>query len=132
MGYVMIVDDDHDFATATAMVLKSRGHEVQIELTTGQALSDMQKRAPDLVILDVMFPEDSSAGFKVAREMRQEHTGLRRTPILILSAINCRFAIGFSRRDIDDVWLPVDDFLDKPVDLDILASKVSDLLSKAG
>ena len=132
MGYVMIVDDDRDFAAATATVLRSKGHEVQIEPTTGQAMADMQKRLPDLVILDVMFPEDGSAGFKVAREMRQENTGLRRIPILVLSAVNRRFPIGFSRQDIDDDWLPVDDFLDKPVDFDTLARKVSHLLGKAG
>jgi len=132
MGYVMIVDDDQDFAAATATVLTSEGHEIQIELTTRQALADMQERSPDLVILDVMFPEDSAAGFKMAREMRQEHIGLKRVPILLLSAINRRFAVGFGREDIDVEWLPVDDFLDKPVDFDTLIRRVSDLLAKTG
>lgn len=131
MAYVMIVDDDLDFAAAAATVLKSMGHEVQIEQQTGPALERMQKRPPDLVILDVMFPEDSSAGFKVARQMRQGYGELSRIPILVLSAINSRFPIGFSRKDIDEEWLPIDDILDKPVDFHALARRASDLLANA-
>ena len=34
-------------------------------------------------------------------------------------------------RDIDDKWLPVADFLEKPVDFDVLVGKVKELLEKA-
>ncbi len=131
MAYIMIVDDDQDFSAAATMVLKAMGHEVQVEQTTDRALACMQERPPDLVILDVMFPEDSSAGFKVAREMRQEYSKLSGIPVLVLSAINNRFPIGFSRKDIDEDCLPIDDFLDKPVDFNTLARRVSDLLAKS-
>jgi two-component system OmpR family response regulator len=130
MAYLLIVDDDEGFAGAAAMALKSAGHEVQVEPDIGAALGRMKGRRPDLVVLDVMFPEDSSAGFNLARTMHQEEA-LKAVPILLLTAINERFPLGFSTRDIDDGWLPVRDFLEKPVDLEVLVARVGGLLAKS-
>ena len=132
MAYLLVVDDDEDFASAAAMVLRSDGHEVDIELDTESALRHMEQRRPDLVILDVMFPEDSSAGFRLARTIRQRSETLKDIPVLMLTAVNTRFPLGFGVRDIDDNWLPVAGFLEKPVDLDALRAKVADLLRASG
>ena len=130
MAYVLIVDDDEDFATTTATVIQSEGHEVHIELDTESAAKNMRERTPDLVVLDVMFPEDASAGFELARFMRHEDEMLRTVPILMLTAINAEFPLCFGPNDIDSEWLPVTDFLEKPVDFDVLKDKVAKLLSK--
>ena len=130
MAYLLIVDDDEAFVAAAAKVLKSAGFEVEVEIDAGAALARMKGRGPDLVILDVMFPEDSGAGFNLARAMHQEEK-LRSIPILMLTAINQRFPLGFSSRDIDDGWLPVSDFVEKPVDLEVLANRVRRLLGQA-
>jgi len=130
MAYVMIVDDDEDFAAAASTVLRNAGHEVQIELDTESATKSMEKRPPELVILDVMFPEDASAGFELARTMRHYNEKLKDIPVLMLTAVNAKFPLGFGSRDIDDNWLPVSDFLEKPVDFDVLQGKVDALLQK--
>ena len=123
------MDDDEDFATATAKVLTDAGHDVQIELETARAVKSMEERRPDLVILDVMFPEDSSAGFALARTMRKDNPQLKDIPILMLTAVNRKFPLGFSALDIDEDWLPVTDFLEKPVDFDLLKAKVAAVLA---
>lgn len=128
MSYLLIVDDDEDFATAVAMVLRSGGHDVRIESELSAAIRTMTERRPDLVVLDVMFPEDSTGGFEIARQMRWRHDTLKDVPILMLTAVNTRFPLGFSSKDIDDDWLPVSDFLEKPVDLDVLAERVAAIL----
>ena len=131
MAYVMIVDDDEHFADVASTVLRKVGHEVQIELDTESALKSMEKRQPELVILDVMFPEDISAGFTLARTMHNFKENLKNIPILMLTAINEKFPLGFGSKDIDDNWMPVSEFLEKPVDLDVLADKVETMLGKA-
>ncbi len=130
MAYVMIVDDDEDFAAAASTILQNAGHEVQIELDTESATKSMEKRPPELVILDVMFPEDASAGFELARTMRHYNEKLKDIPVLMLTAVNAKFPLGFGSRDIDDNWLPISEFLEKPVDFDVLRGKVDALLLK--
>jgi CheY-like chemotaxis protein len=132
MAYILIVDDDEDFAMTTATVIRNEGHDVHIELDTESAAQNMRERTPDLVVLDVMFPEDASAGFELARFMRHEDEALRNVPILMLTAINAEFPLGFGPNDIDSEWLPVTDFLEKPVDFDVLKDKVAQLIGKDG
>jgi len=131
MGYVLIVDDDEDFAAAAAKSLSSAGHEVQIELETASAMRNMDRRRPDLIILDVMFPEDASAGFDMARVIKHEKEALKDVPILMLTAVNVKFPLGFGVGDRDEDWLPVSDFVEKPVDLAVLQKRVAALLEPA-
>jgi DNA-binding response OmpR family regulator len=128
MAYLIIVDDDEEFASAAAIALRKEGHEVARGADSETAIAMMKDRRPDLVILDVMFPGDDFAGFDLARAMHQ-CDGLDRVPILMLTGVNARFSIDFSKFDIDNSWLPVSDFLDKPVDFTILAAKVKSLLA---
>lgn len=131
MAYVLIVDDDEDFASAAAAVLKKAGHEVRVELDPDAALAAMDARVPDLAVLDVMFPEDASAGFELARTMRTGRPKLKAVPILMLTAVNTEFPLGFGPQDIDQEWLPVSDFLEKPVDFAVLSQKVAALCKAA-
>ena len=130
MAYVMVVDDDEDFATAVATVLRAAGHEVSTLHDPEAALSAMNERTPEVVVLDVMFPESVSGGFDVARLMAKPNSHLNGVPILMLTAVNSRFPLGFSSRDIDSDWLPVADFVEKPLDLATLPDRVNALLTR--
>lgn len=127
MAYLLMADDDEDFLVAAAMVLRKAGHEVATEMQADKVVERVWKRKPDLLILDVMFPEDASAGFELARAARATFQDIK---ILMLTAVNAKFPLGFSANDIDDEWLPVTDFLEKPVDLDVLQDRVEALLAK--
>jgi len=129
MSYIMIVDDDDDFSFATATVMEEAGHEVRVESNIPGAEASLKAKQPDLVILDVMFPENSSAGFELARRIRQFDGTLKHVPILMLTAVNSKFPLGFCDKDIDDAYMPVEDFLEKPVDFDILKKRVTTLLN---
>jgi CheY-like chemotaxis protein len=128
MAFLMVVDDDEDFALAVATALRNAGHEVKVEQDVSRAVGDMEQAPPDLVILDVMFPGNPSAGFELARALKRLGRKTRDVPILMLTAINSCLALGFGRGDIDEDWLPVVDFLEKPIDPEELVRRVSGLL----
>ena len=127
MAYLLVVDDDPDFASSVATVCQSLGHEVLAIHSTKDALQRIEQRRPDAVLLDVIFPEDPSAGFQLAREICRRYGKL---PILMLTAVNQQFPLGFSDKDIDTKWLPVVDFLEKPVDFALLREKITALFAQ--
>ncbi|MDD5672949.1 MAG: response regulator [Chitinivibrionales bacterium] len=127
MSYIMVVDDDPDLADATATALKADGHEVLIHLDIDKAFESFRNRRPDLMVLDVMFPDNSSGGFDLARKIAAE---TKDVPILMLTAVNAHFQLDFSAGDIDQEWMPVTDFMEKPVNFEELRKKVVDLIVK--
>lgn len=126
MAFLLIIDDDEDFAEAVATVCRSDGHDVTVEHDATLAEARFQERQPDAVVLDVMFPENPSAGFEIARALRKRSEGV---PILMLTAVNQHFPLGFSSKDIDQTWLPVTIFLEKPIDFPVLRSKINELVN---
>jgi len=127
MAYVLIVDDDTDFTGAVSTVLKSRGHETAAETDAEKTVDLIRERRPDVVVLDVMFPENGAAGFDVARAIRRNFGDL---PVVLLTAANNTFPLGFSNKDRDGTWLPVAEFMEKSVDLNRLCEKIEKLVAK--
>jgi DNA-binding response OmpR family regulator len=127
MGYILIIDDDIDLADATAMVLRTDGHEVGICFDIESAFESFKNRCPDLVILDVMFPGNASGGFNMARRIAAV---TKQVPILMLTAINSHFQLNFSASDIEESWLPITEFLEKPVNFTELGKMAKELIEK--
>ena len=92
-----------------------------------EAVPSVEQRRPDVLILDVMFPENPSAGFELARTVQRKFADI---PVLMLTAVNQQFPLGFSNRDIDPKWLPVTEFIEKPVDFGVLCDKVKKLADR--
>ena len=129
MASILVVDDDRDFSSAVATVLQAEGYDVFLEHVAENAMTQVEDREPDAVILDVMFPENPVAGFEAARQIRRARAEL---PILMLTAVNQQFPLGFSDRDTDPVWLPVTDFVEKPVDFRVLCEKIARMVQPQG
>ena len=131
MKKVYIIDDDHDIVEAMTIVLERNGYAVASQYDDEDVEKNVRAQKPDLIILDVMFPEDSSAGFEIARRLKADDA-LRQIPILMLSAINERgiYVGKFSNKDRDDSFLPVNLFLEKPLRPNVLVERVSSLIGK--
>ena len=129
MASILIIDDDLDIVDSLTMILEASGHQVSIKTDTDQVVDSVMEVHPDLIILDIMFPEDPQAGFTAAREL-QKSEKVKDIPVLILSAVNQRsnMSFGFSEADISDDFMPVEAFIEKPVEPDALLSKVDELL----
>ncbi|MBF0106139.1 MAG: response regulator [Deltaproteobacteria bacterium] len=116
MKKILIIDDDRDIVDSLSIILESQGYQIEVQYNDRLALETALKTKPDAIILDVMFPENDGAGFEIARELK-EHNDTKDIPILMLSAVNAKgeYAGTFSNRDRDDTWLPVDEFVEKPI-----------------
>ncbi len=126
MAKVMVVDDDQDFMDSVCRVLQHEGYQTTSLYGTEGVIDKLESEPHEVLVLDVMFPENAAAGFHLAQEIRK-HKTLTSLPILILSAINTKFPMGFGPGDIDETWMPVQDFLEKPIDFDVLSAKVEKL-----
>ncbi len=128
MERIEIIDDDEEFASNLSIILKNEGYSTNIRNDTEGAVEQLVREKPDLLILDVMFPENPAAGFDLARKIRGTH-GIEKLPILLLTSVNQEFPMDFSAGDIDPDWMPVHDFVEKPVNTQELLKKIKKLLS---
>lgn len=128
MANILIIDDDADIAEVLIRVLRSDGHSMHHVAELERAIASVQSICPDLIILDVMFPDNKTGGFEMARSIRQLDAPFSKIPIIIMSSINETFPMGFSAGDIDETWMPVDDFINKPVDPETIRAKVNSVL----
>jgi CheY-like chemotaxis protein len=129
MANILLIDDDPDIVDSLTMILEGNGHQVSVKGDTDDIVEGVMKVNPDLIILDIMFPEDPQAGFTAAREL-EKNEKVRDIPVLLLSAVNQRsnMSFGFSDADISDDFMPVEAFIEKPVEPAVLLAKIGELL----
>ena len=128
MASILIVDDDIEYAETVARLLKQAGHTVTTADDTAGLVERVVTEKPALLILDVMFPDNPVAGFDAARAVRHRRE-IRATPIILLTSVNQEFPMDFSAKDIDKNWMPVQDFIEKPVAKADLLARVNRLLA---
>ncbi|MEN6424235.1 MAG: response regulator [Phycisphaerales bacterium] len=128
-GKILIIDDDPDITEAMKTILENRGYEVRNALDSSEGMERLREARPDLIILDVMM-RTSQEGFELSRELKH-NAQYKDIPILMLTAVKQKTGLDFKPTAGDDAWLPVDEFLDKPVKPDMLLAKVEDLLGKS-
>jgi two-component system response regulator MprA len=116
---ILVVDDDRAVREALGRALRQEGYEVEAAGNGDQALQQMEERAPDAVVLDVLMPPPN--GLEVARSLRR---GGDRTPILMLTA---RDAVEDRVEGLD---AGADDYLVKPFALAELLARVRALLRR--
>lgn len=128
MSSITIIDDDPKLAEDLSYMLKKVGYSVNVLDQTTGAIAELSNHKPDLLILDIMFPESPCAGFDLARQIRLTPV-VRNLPIIMLTGLNKEYSMDFSARDIDDDWMPIQDFVEKPVNFFVLVEKIKEMLS---
>jgi len=131
MATILIIDDDPDIVTAVRMTLEKAGHTVE-DAVNGKAGVEVLKSTPiDLIILDVMM-DTPTEGFELAQELHNQdphsrYAEFREIPILMLTAVQSKTPL-LGEMDMD--FLPVELYVDKPIDPGDLVSKVDWMLSR--
>jgi len=127
-GRILIVDDDPDFVAVMKVVLESERYTVAAASDREQGMDQIQADKPDLIIMDVMMSTWSD-GFEMSRDLKQDPR-YQDIPILMLTGVQERAGISFKATAGDPQWLPVNGFLDKPVEREVLLDEVRSLLSR--
>lgn len=80
---VLLIEDEPNIVQAIGFILERDGWTVDSHADGATALEAVARRAPDLVILDVMLP--NSSGFDVLRDLRAD-PATAELPVLMLTA----------------------------------------------
>jgi len=118
---IMIIDDDIDLVEAMRITLESDGYEV-IDAQEGQkGLEILKEQKPDLLILDVMMGT-LDEGFHIAYQIRNDDE-IKEIPILMITAVGAQTGFEFDKQRDED-FLPVNEFIEKPVNPQVLLDSV--------
>lgn len=120
---VLVVDDEEHITELLAMALGYQGYEVERAATGREALDAIGRRAPDLMILDVMMPELD--GFEVARRLRLDEGAATRIPIIFLTAKDA------TQDKVQGLRLGSDDYVTKPFSIEELVERVKAVLRRS-
>ncbi len=112
---VLIVDDMAESRTALCALVTSLGHEVAEASGGVAALEAVRRRAPDILLLDLLMPDLD--GFEVTRRVRAL-TADRWLPVIVISSLQGdEHFCGALRNGADD-------FLVRPVNVELLDAKL--------
>ncbi len=104
-SYILIVDDDPINLQVLENHLTLNQYSVHLVTNGQEALSSLQQRKPDLILLDVMMPKMS--GYEVCQTIREEHPA-NELPIVFLTAKNQVADL------MDGLGFGANDYLTKP------------------
>jgi CheY-like chemotaxis protein len=126
---ILLVDDDPDLRLALRLPLESAGYAISEACSIPEAREAIQEVRPDLIILDVMM-ETATAGFQFALEVHSQDPQssfkeFSQTPIVMLTAIHSTTPLRFAP---EEDYLPVQMFLEKPVEPETLLATVGRFL----
>lgn len=119
---IMLVDDEEHFLRLMKLNLEETGKYVVLTLSSAkEIISKLHSFKPDIIILDLLMPK--VGGIEACQMLNQDPIG-QRTPLIILSALY---------KDVDKLKaykLGILDYIVKPVETDVLISKIEKVFSK--
>ncbi len=124
---IAIIDDNTDYLFSTETFLSRNGFKV-VTAEDGKTGFDLiKKEKPDLVLLDVMM-ESLFSGFEVFRQLKSDPE-LKKIPIIGISGMADELNVKFKEKKDSEYFNP-DLFFEKPVNKEMLLSKIKELLLK--
>lgn len=115
---ILVVDDEPSITDALCTALRYEGYDTRDARSARAAQITMQRFTPDLIVLDVMLPDQD--GFALARDLR---AGGQDAPIIFLTA----------RDDTSDKLAGLtlgDDYVTKPFSLAEIVARVGNVLRR--
>ncbi|HZQ63055.1 MAG TPA: response regulator transcription factor [Casimicrobiaceae bacterium] len=118
---VLIVEDDAEIASLLTTELGRLGYTLSAVGSGREALRNIDRTTPDLVLLDLGLPDID--GYEVLRQLRETRNG---TPVICLTARDQQMdRIGGLRAGADD-------YIVKPFDVGELDARIRAVLRRSG
>ena len=118
---VLLVDDEDQLRRVMRDLLERQGYTVVEARDGAEALDEVDRHGPDIVILDLNLP--GVDGYSVLSQLRSR-TSTRQLPIIVLTAK------GDEDNEVRVLELGADDFLTKPFRAKALAARLENVLSR--
>lgn len=112
---VLLVDDEEDFVEVLAERLQVRGLDVYTADCGLKALDMVGEQGFDIIVLDLAMP--GMDGLETLQKIKEHDADIE---IVMLSGK------GTMRSGIDAIKSGAEDFLEKPVDLNVLLEKIEE------
>jgi DNA-binding response OmpR family regulator len=120
VSHLLLVDDDLEVLALLKKFLEQHGYTVEVAIDGPGMWRALERRLPDLIILDVMLPGDS--GLVLCQRLRAEHA----VAVIMLTAM------GELSDRVVGLELGADDYLTKPFDGRELLARVRAVLRRTG
>lgn len=123
MALIYVVEDDRNIREIESFTLKNAGYEVEDFACAGDFYERLAQKAPGLILLDVMLPDED--GLEMVKKLRSR-TETMRIPIIMVTA---------KTTELDKVKgldMGADDYMTKPFGVMELISRVKALLRRSG
>ncbi|MFB2967519.1 response regulator, partial [Aerosakkonema sp. BLCC-F183] len=115
---ILVVDDDENIRTLLRQQLEPEGYKIREAKDGVDAINQVKREKPDLIILDVMMPQIN--GFDVAAVLKNDPQTMN-IPIIIISIFEDKQR-GY--------LLGIDRYLQKPIDAESLLRNIDTLISQ--
>lgn len=115
---ILLVEDNQELSTLMCQFLIKDGYTVARAQSAKEAYKILDTETVKLAVLDVMLPDED--GFSICAKIREGNT----MPILFLSALADKDS------KMKSFLLGADDYVEKPVDIDILSVKIAAILKR--
>ena len=122
---VIIIDDDPDVLEATKVTLEGSGYAAVTAMSGPEGLSRIRQGGIDCIILDVMMARETE-GFHIAQDLKAD-SKTAKIPIIMMTSVSKKTGFEFSPATDKD-FMPVEVFLEKPVDPKKLVQTVASVI----
>jgi DNA-binding response OmpR family regulator len=115
---VLVVEDDPDISELLTLYFVAKGHEVETAHDGQEALAQLQRVQPDLMLLDVLLPKLD--GWSVLTAVRAQS----RIPVILLTSLDGTDDV------IKGLSLGADDYLCKPFEIRELEARIQSIIRR--
>jgi two-component system, OmpR family, alkaline phosphatase synthesis response regulator PhoP len=118
---ILVVEDDRDISELITYNLEREGYEIACLYDGSQVIDFVQKRKPELIILDLMLPEVD--GLEICRALKSD-SNTKHIPIIMLTAKSEEADV------VVGLQMGADDYIPKPFSPKVLVARIKAIVRR--